>query len=529
MLLLLLLAATASQPADVVVARVGSSTITASEVTARLHGGSDYQGAAQDLVNDTALAQAAEQLGYAKDPRVQAEIEQKVGKIAGEAFLAAEVDPSVKVDDRALAELFHLQSDSVRIRLIVLSTEKEAAASIARLKSGATFAAEARNSLDPRSRARSGEMSLALRGQLEPALQKVAFEAPLKQVTGPVQLELGWGVVQVLERSVASESDFAKERPKLLSFAEQQGRRQARAHYLGQLRKEAGAVVDERFVESTGKRLDASPAEEDHVVATVYRKPLRYRDVLPAIRDLAGGKTGGHFSGKTVKMEVIGAEVDSRVVAATALRKGYGNSPAALAALPAIRRDALVRAYAADLRKKVTVADAEVSAEYQSHLAQFTRPGHRRCSHVLSATEKESRELRARILKGERFDEVAQEKSLDARSAAQGGLIGDLSDDRLEAAGKDPGQAALVRALLTLPAGAVSEPVKSSAGWHLLRCEARVAPAPAPLAEVTPLIRAHLLQEKGDAAVREAIAAARARHPVQIDEPALKRLASRKS
>ncbi len=527
MLLLLLLAASSAQPAADVVARFGSRPITASQLSRRLQPGADARATLEDLVNDTALAEEAQRQGYGKDPRVRAEVESRVRKLAGELFLENEVESGLKIDDRLLSDLYHSQEDSVRMRLIVLPSEKDAAECLTRLRKGASFAAEALNSLDPDGKRTGGTLGLQSRGQFEPALQDFAFRAPLKQPAGPVKLALGWGVIEVLERTVAPESGLAARREKLVAFAQQQLRRQIRTHYLGQLRKQAGVVLDEKFLQSTGKRLDATPAEEQHVVATVYGKPMRYGELLPEVRRLAGGMTGGHFSGPSVKLEVAGEEANERALGETAMRRGYGTSPRVAAVLPDIERDAMVRAFAEDLRKRVVVSDAEVEQAYRKRLAEFTRPGHRRCSHILSASEKDSESLRARIEKGARFDEVAQEESRDTQSAARGGLIGDLPDDRLEAAGRDPGQAALVKALLSTPAGAVSRPVKSSAGWHLVRCGAHVPAAPAPLSEVAPAIRAQLQREKGDEAVKAAIARARAGEPLQVNEAALRQLAGR--
>src|SRR6266568_1884077 len=165
MLLLLLLATAASQPPDEVVARVGSQSITAAELTSRLAPGADRRATLEDLVNDTALSQEAQRAGYGKDARVRAEVDAQVRKLAGEAFLVAEVDSQFKVDERLLSDLYHSQNDSLRMRLIVVTSESDAAALLARLKKGARFTAEAVSSIDPAGKARGGDQGLQVRGQ----------------------------------------------------------------------------------------------------------------------------------------------------------------------------------------------------------------------------------------------------------------------------------------------------------------------------------------------------------------------------
>lgn len=74
---------------------------------------------------------------------------------------------------------------------------------------------------------------------------------------------------------------------------------------------------------------------------------------------------------------------------------------------------------------------------------------------------------RARVLRGERFDAIARELS-ESASRDTGGLIGELRPSEM--------LPELRRALASLAPGAISEPVESSNGVHLLRFERRESP-----------------------------------------------------
>ena len=75
--------------------------------------------------------------------------------------------------------------------------------------------------------------------------------------------------------------------------------------------------------------------------------------------------------------------------------------------------------------------------------------------------------IRERIVKGEDFAAVAKAESDDPASGPKGGDLGTLSHGRLVSA--------LDEAAFKLAAGAVSEPLKSQFGWHLIQVQERKA------------------------------------------------------
>lgn len=519
--LLLLLAGAA--PADPV-ARVDGFAIDAPAVEARMavSPGMPATAVLQDLVNDAVMAAEAERLGYRKDPRVVTAVERERRRLAADAYLSRSLQGAEKVDEPSLRALYHEQADSVRIRMIVVASTEEAAKIRARLAAGGDPAAESKASLDPAWK--SGEAQWRSRAQLDPAIQGIAFGAALGRWTEPVTLPLGVAILQVVERSLGTEKDFAQKREMLARFAGEQLRAHARQQLIARLRREAGATVDEPFVESTGKRLEATPEEAAHAVARVRGRPISYGEVLPEIQRLARGKEGGHFSGPTVKLEVIRHAVDQRVVEDAAMAAGGGadRSPA----LDALRRDEMVRAYAADLRAGAGKPSAqEIERYYGKNQGRFLRPGSRTCSHVLARSKDLAALALERLRGGQAFEDVARDLSADGPSAARGGLLGEISDEQLAAIGKEePDLAAAIRAAKP---GQAAGPVRSHSGWHVLRCSGYRPAAPVPLGEVSGVIGQLLERQRGDDAVRACIARLRTKAKVSIDEAALQRVASR--
>ncbi|HET9594800.1 MAG TPA: peptidyl-prolyl cis-trans isomerase, partial [Anaeromyxobacteraceae bacterium] len=491
---LLVLALAAGAP-DPTVATVDGRPITASAVSARQErvrrqGFSASASETVDrLVEDALLEADARKQGLARDPAVLAAIDAERRALAAERFLDAEF-AKLEPDEAQLREMFHGSADSVRTRAVVVASREAAQAVVERLKKGATWATEARSSLDPRSREKAGDQGLQNRLQLDPAFAEIAFGAPLHTVVGPVALRMGWAAVEVLERTVATEAEYQAQRGALRERAKAEYRKQGRKHFLSQLRARSGVKIDEAFLRGTGTRLDATREEEAHVVAQVGARKVTYGQVLPGVRKLAGGQAGSHFSGTGVKLELTWAEVDRLLAEEEAVKRGADKDPALAAAFRDVESWNIALEYARRLRASPPAPSApEVEALYAERRASLMRPGHRTCAHVLAKTRGDAEAAAKRISRGEAFEAVARSASLDRASAEAGGLLGDVHDDRIEEFLRGgPPDATFAAAIRDAAPGAVVGPVESRMGWHLVRCGPHQAAAPAPLAEVAPAL-----------------------------------------
>ena len=163
-------------------------------------------------------------------------------------------------------------------------------------------------------------------------------------------------------------------------------------------------------------------------------------------------------------------------------------------------------------KEDVTIAADSIAAYWKAHPLEFTEPGKARVRHVLirapegssrAEARKRAEEARKRIVKGEDFEAVAREVSEDPSSAAKGGDLGEMT------------RAAVVKefadAAFSLPIGAISEPVETRFGVHILRVDERKAERLRPLEECVEEIRGVLATALSDSiALTPALALARA-------------------
>lgn len=518
-----------ASPVDEVVARVAAEPITQGQLKARLaatraRGGAvKYDLLLEDLINDSLLAREGYAAGLGKARDVVARVAAERARLAAELLVEQEIASTAKVTDEQVRQMYHSSGDSVRYNLLVVGSEAEATALLKRLRGGSTFAAEASKSLDPAAAARAGDSGPKTRGQLEGPLVEAVFSAPLNALTGPVKLELGYGVLQVVSRQIADEAGLTARRRELGEFLEKQLKAQYRHHYVVQLRAKGKVTIDEDFLKSTGLRLTATPDEAKKVIATAGGKPIRYEEVLEQVMTTVGNKEGGHFSGASVKLEFSWALVDRALLEAAALERGFGTNPAVEEAVKRFERDEVARAAAKQVRASVPpLSDAEIASWYGQHPADFLRPAERACSHLVVREQSHATGMRARMEKGEPFEDLAREYSLDEATGQKGGVIGVLNDDRLSVLAKTEPQ--LAAAFKDGKPNQVSAPTASKLGWHLVRCGAVTPASTVPLPQVREGIAARLRVERETQAVVHHLEKLRGQVVITRDTAALSRI-----
>lgn len=123
----------------------------------------------------------------------------------------------------------------------------------------------------------------------------------------------------------------------------------------------------------------------------------------------------------------------------------------------------------------VTITPAEVDAYYNSHKDAFKRPRTAFMSYVavgrkLDASDSAAalarvKNLRAEIVGGAAFAEVAKRESSDTLSARQGGELGEFTKGQMVPA--------FDKAVFSLPLNTLSEPVQTDFGYHLIEVTKR--------------------------------------------------------
>jgi peptidyl-prolyl cis-trans isomerase D len=122
----------------------------------------------------------------------------------------------------------------------------------------------------------------------------------------------------------------------------------------------------------------------------------------------------------------------------------------------------------------VSVSEAEIATFYDEHRDDFIRPARGSVKFVVidsrpnvadtAASLARAQRIRAEIVGGADFAEIALIESADTQPAEEGGLV------TVQRGQTNP---AIDQAVFSLPTGTISEPVQSDFGYHIIRVESR--------------------------------------------------------
>lgn len=192
-----------------------------------------------------------------------------------------------------------------------------------------------------------------------------------------------------------------------------------------------------------------------------------------------------------MREKILRGVMTERLLLQEALKQGVDKSDAVQKELEEVKRKLVVRHFLE--AKTADIGDKELKAEYDTLVKGMRDQKEVRARHILVATEKEAKQAKAKI--GDKnFEEVAKEYSKDPGSAKEGGDLGYFTKDKMVKEFAD--------AAFALKKSEVSDPVKSSFGWHIIKVEdVRAASVPT-FSDVKESLRSKLQEKRLDAYIR---------------------------
>ena len=169
------------------------------------------------------------------------------------------------------------------------------------------------------------------------------------------------------------------------------------------------------------------------------------------------------------------------------------------------------------------VTDEDAQKFYQENPDQFKKPEEVRASHILIAVpedakpeevvkkEKAAQAAAARVKGGEDFAKVAKELSEDPGSKENGGDLDFFTKDRMVPEFAD--------AAFALKKDAISDPVRSKFGYHIIKVTDRKDAEAMTLDSVKPQLLAYLQRQKRQEEVNKVLTDVRATAEVKISLP----------
>ncbi len=220
------------------------------------------------------------------------------------------------------------------------------------------------------------------------------------------------------------------------------------------------------------------------------------------------------FKGEEGKENFLNEIVKKEILYQEALKKGLDKSPEFKQKVKEFKKLTLIsELIGQEVMSKAKVSDQEVRDFYDKHKEAFATTSQIRASHILVKTEAEANNVLERLKKGEKFETLARELSLDKGSAKHGGDLGFFGR------GQMPPE--IERAAVGLNVGQVSGPVKTQYGYDIVKVTAKKTGPVLEFDRVKEVIAQKLAGEKQKEAFDKYINEIRKNYNVTINKNAL--------
>ncbi len=250
--------------------------------------------------------------------------------------------------------------------------------------------------------------------------------------------------------------------------------------YISSTRLWAGALL-------AASLLPAIPAAfaEDKPVATVNGRAITEADL--AFADSEIGSDFGSLPAETKRRYLVEFLIETNLFAAAAETDKLASGENFDKRVAYMRQRAARQAYF-DAKVKGGVSEAAAKGFYDDQVKMLKTEEEVQARHILVGSEDQAKDLADKIAKGGDFAALAKENSVDAGSKENGGMLGYF--------GKGQMVPQFEQAAFALEKGAVSKPVQSQFGWHIIKVEDKRQKPPPTFEQVKDQIMGSLMKSQ---------------------------------
>jgi len=231
---------------------------------------------------------------------------------------------------------------------------------------------------------------------------------------------------------------------------------------------------------------EPAPAPEPGaVIATVGGEPITEADLAFVAEDI--GPDLNSIPQDQIRAVLLAQMIDLKLMAQAGHAQGVEDDELYKLRLGYLTDRALRRAYTTQAISG-TITEDEIRAEYDRQVAAMPSEDEVHARHILVTTEDDAKAVKAELDAGADFATLAKEKSIEPNAKQSGGDLGYFTAARMVKPFAD--------AAFAMEVGAVSEPVQTQFGWHVIKVEDRRPAAKPTLDQLAPQIGQQLYVQK---------------------------------
>lgn len=272
------------------------------------------------------------------------------------------------------------------------------------------------------------------------------------------------------------------------------------------------------FVSGCKQEKKTTPTlEKGQVVVNLSDHKITIEDLRVALKNLSPQEREGIRVNKALMDKFVEDMAYMEAMYLEAKKENLENDPEFKARLEQQKKLLLAQELIRKkLLPKLKVEDKEVKEYYDKNREHYKMAKRYKVSHLMVKDEKDLQLAQERLKKGEPFEKVVRELSIDKESAQSGGSLGYLEEGRM------PPE--FERVLKKMKVGQISEPVKTQFGWHLLKLEEVKDAGYVDYETMKESIRNVLLEEKRQKLMEEYTQELKKKYKIEINKTLLDEL-----
>lgn len=230
-------------------------------------------------------------------------------------------------------------------------------------------------------------------------------------------------------------------------------------------------------------------AADDYVILELGDREIKKSEVNTVWSGLFPAGAAPDFDAieEPIRQNVLRGVISEYLLYDEALAANSDDSEAVKQALEDAKRKITVRHYIEE-KTDGMIADADIKKSYNETVKKLKDKEEIRARHILVESEDKAKELKKEIDGGADFEKLAAENSKDPGSKTQGGDLGYFTEEKMVPEFSE--------AAFKLKEGDLSDPIKTSFGWHLIKIEDRRKVEPPKYDEVKEELKTQLVEER---------------------------------
>jgi parvulin-like peptidyl-prolyl isomerase len=398
-----------------------------------------------NMINEILIFNDCTRQGFDRDDAYRRKYEQIESQALVDGLARRISTDTMTVSEQELYDEFRMYNTKVKARYLYAESEGEATKLREALLRGASFDSLAKEIFeDPGLANNGGDLGYFGWNEMEPAFEEAAYTLPIGELSQPIRLKIGYGIMQVLNRvsnPLPSQLDFEKVREKLrravvqkktLKLVTGQGHALAR-----ELRPQFDEETVGRVFRHWNVLLENRPAVEmqaafsdtlkDRVLVTFSNKSRwNVADFLKRAETTSLRQRKRVKQASDVKEFVTGLAVRERLLE-KAREAGLAGDREVQQQIQKIRNTYLLTRWMKSVRDTVGAGgwpEDTMRVQYEKFKKEFAFPPEVNVAEILVRTKEEATDIVKQLRRGADFAALAQKHSLRRVTAERGGEIG---------------------------------------------------------------------------------------------------------